>query len=346
MSVDARQIWADYVLDEILQVPGLVGNGVVQVDTRPVFSKGDPNYRIPVIKDLVTISSSGDQRVTNASDMKLVPKVADGYNELGPVLFRGDAVADNWFEQTRTGEDTIARYGPQLGVYYDLQIQRTFISMLKGLFGTDTTAGILAANHQFGGGSFGLGAFTNPQPLVQGDVTDAKAQHSVGDDADGAGEELTILFVNPMVNSDVVKRTALVQALGDGTASSAYINGKVNKLGGAILIENSLLCKKITVNGTDVYPSYLMAVNAMYLGFMRSLETFTDQLPLQNGRQYLFSWLHAYCPHIYGTSWKGAVDGSIIINPERSDLEVTTYWEKKGRDAQIDVMRILNTLST
>lgn len=344
MAVPQTQVWADYMLQEISAKPGLFQNGIIQIDARPVFAQKDVRYRVPFLKDLKSIAGgSTDQKITNVTNMKLTTKRADGYTEQAPILFRGDAIEDNWFEMARTGDEVFARYAPQLADYIALCMEDTYFSLLKGLFGVPGTAGCLSTTHQHIGGAIGntytAGILTN---LTQDDIASAKAAHSNADGgADGAGDELVVAFVNPLVKADVVSRTSLVSSLSDGTAANAYVNGKVDKLGGAILIEAPRMCAGYdNGSGVTVYPTYLMGLNSMYLGFERSLQTFIDQVPLVNGRQYLLSWMHAYAPHVYGVNYAtGGPD-----NPDRSDLETVTNYTRTGKVSDIDIRRIVSKI--
>ena len=207
----------------------------------------------------------------------------------------------------------------QIAEYNSLQVQKTLVSVTKGVFGSALTgANYISDISEVGDGSISDGA-----------IIDARA--IMGETAN----ELTNIIMHSKIFAQLQKQ-GLVKYVDAGQfGQSLLVKGTIPTFLGMKVVINDVMCASFVENTFTKYPTFLTGGQVWYVGYQKQLAIDSEKKILEGRITYNVAWYVDYVPHIHGLKWTGGA------NPARSDLETAGNWTKVEDDANIKIVKLI-----
>lgn len=304
------QLFLAYQQEEIQDRNALVNSGLMVTNDaiQSEFAKGGKTIDLPFFGDL-----TGDSEIlsdtTGLTPVNLTGDVQTGVRNLrGKVWQSSDLAGD------LAGDDPMQAIGRRTGQYWVRDMQKTLISVLRGIF---ASGGPLASSHAVGG--------TSTQ-LSQSSMVDGIAK--LGD----AGQELTGVIMRSPVYYALMKMDLLIPA-----STTSQLDTRLSRerlelqtyLGRPVFVDDTLPVEVgAGTGGADVHHTYFFGPGAFgYATAPTKTPLETDRNSLK-GIDYLINRT-SYLVHPNGISWVGNAAGAA---PTNTELATASNWSKVFTD--------------
>lgn len=304
------QLFLEYQQEEIQDRNQLVNSGLLVTNDaiQAEFAKGGKTIDLPFFGDL-----SGDSEVLN-DVTGLTPSQLAGDVQTGVRNIRGRAWSASDLAGELAGSDPMQAIARRTGQYWVRDMQKTLISILKGMF---VSGGPLASSHAVGGTTTQL----SQSAMVSGIA-------KLGD----AGQELTGILMRSQVyyalmNLDLIVPASSTSQLDTRLSSQRLELGTY--LGRPVFVDDTLPYDAgAGTGGTDVHHTYFFGPGAFaYATAPAKTPVETDRDSLK-GIDYLMNRTH-YLVHPNGISWVGNAAGNA---PTNNELATGANWSKVFTD--------------
>lgn len=308
----APEVWEPYVQQEMPYHVSLMQHGIIYNDPNPIFTQGDVFKRIPKMRNIETI---GDMQVIDNAT-PLVAQELQSYTENGVIVRRGKMIQDNDLSRIISGKNALASVGGQMAEYNGRQLEKTFVSLIKGVFGV---AAFATTHSVSSAASISAAAMIDAQALL-------------GE----ASEQLTTIIVHSKVYAALLKQGLIAFVAAASFGERILLSGTLPTFLGMRILKNDVLCKPETTTPTE-YPTYFTGGTPLYLGYQRGLRMETDRdITLADGVDIL-KWSMHYCPHPMGFTWD-----TTIQNPTDAQLANGANWAVNETDpSKIKLVRLV-----
>lgn len=315
------QLFLEYQQEEIQDRNALVTSGLMVTNNaiQTEFAKGGKTIDLPFFGDL-----TGDSQILDDTT-GLIADTLDGDVQTGVRKGRAKAWKSSDLAADLAGSDPMQAIARRTGQYWVREMQKTAISVLKGLF---ASGGPLASSHAVGGNSTEL----SQSAMVSGIA-------KLGD----AGESLTGIMMRSAVFYSLMDLDLIVPASKTSqldTRLSAERLELGTYLGRPVFVDDTLpMDVGAGTGGKDVHHTYFFGPGAFAFANAPAktpVETDRDSL---KGIDYLINRTH-YMIHPNGISWVGNAAGN---SPSNTELSTGTNWAKVFTDDRnIRVTRLLS----
>lgn len=304
------QLFLEYQQEEIQDRNQLVNSGLMVTNDaiQAEFAKGGKTIDLPFFGDL-----SGDSEVLN-DVTGLTPSQLAGDVQTGVRNIRGRAWSASDLAGELAGSDPMQAIARRTGQYWVRDMQKTLISILKGMF---VSGGPLASSHAVGGTTTQL----SQSAMVSGIA-------KLGD----AGQELTGILMRSQVyyalmNLDLIVPASSTSQLDTRLSSQRLELGTY--LGRPVFVDDTLPYDAgAGTGGADVHHTYFFGPGAFaYATAPAKTPVETDRDSLK-GIDYLMNRTH-YLVHPNGISWVGNAAGNA---PTNTELSTGANWDKVFTD--------------
>lgn len=305
------QLFLAYQQEEIQDRNALVNSGLMVTNDaiQAEFAKGGKTIDLPFFGDL-----SGDSEILDDTTGLTAATLA-GDVQTGVRNIRGRAWKASDLAGELAGSDPAQAIARRTGQYWVRDMQKTMISVLRGLF---ASGGPLVSSHAVGG---------TDTALSQGLMVDGIAK--LGD----AGQELTgVIMRSPLyyalMKLDLIEPATTTSQL--DTRLSAQRLELGTYLGRPVFVDDTLPTEAGTggSSGKVVHHTYFFGPGAFaYATAPAKTPVETDRDSLK-GIDYLINRTH-YLVHPNGISWTGNAAGNA---PTNTELATGTNWDKVFTD--------------
>ena len=304
------QLFLEYQQEEIQDRNQLVNSGLMVTNDaiQAEFAKGGKTIDLPFFGDL-----SGDSEVLN-DVTGLTPSQLAGDVQTGVRNIRGRAWSASDLAGELAGSDPMQAIARRTGQYWVRDMQKTLISILKGMF---VSGGPLATSHAVGGTTTQL----SQSAMVSGIA-------KLGD----AGQELTGILMRSQVyyalmNLDLIVPASSTSQLDTRLSSQRLELGTY--LGRPVFVDDTLPYDAgAGPSSQDVHHTYFFGPGAFaYATAPAKTPVETDRDSLK-GIDYLMNRTH-YLVHPNGISWVGNAAGNA---PTNTELATGSNWSKVFTD--------------
>jgi hypothetical protein len=304
------QLFLEYQQEEIQDRNQLVNSGLMVTNDaiQGEFAKGGKTIDLPFFGDL-----SGDSEVLN-DVTGLTPSQLAGDVQTGVRNIRGRAWSASDLAGELAGSDPMQAIARRTGQYWVRDMQKTLISILKGMF---VSGGPLATSHAVGGTTTQL----SQSAMVSGIA-------KLGD----AGQELTGILMRSQVyyalmNLDLIVPASSTSQLDTRLSSQRLELGTY--LGRPVFVDDTLPYDAgAGPSSQDVHHTYFFGPGAFaYATAPAKTPVETDRDSLK-GIDYLMNRTH-YLVHPNGISWVGNAAGNA---PTNTELATGSNWSKVFTD--------------
>jgi hypothetical protein len=314
------QLFLAYQQQEIQDRNALVTSGLMVTNDaiQAEFAKGGKTIDLPFFGDL-----TGDSQVLDDVN-GLIADTLNGDLQTGVRNMRGKAWKASDLAGDLSGSDPMRAIASRTGQYWVRDMQKTLISVLKGMFGP---GGPLVTSHAVGGVS---------TELTQSAMVSGIAK--LGD----AGEELTgIAMRSPvfyrLMDLDLIVPASTTSQLDSRLSAQTLERGTY--LGRPVIMDNTLpVDVGAGIGGKDVHHTYFFGPGAVAYATAPAKVPVEPDRDSQRGIDYLFNRTH-YLIHPNGVSWVGNAAGN---SPTNEELATGSNWKKVFTDDRnIRITRLL-----
>lgn len=308
------EVWEPYVQQEMTYHVSLMQHGLVYNDPNPRFVDGDEFKRVPRFRSIEVI---GDMEVIDAST-SLTPQELGSYGDKAVIVRRAKSIKDSDLSRIISGKNAIQAVGGQMAEYNGRQLEKTFVSIIKGVFG--------------------IAAFATSHGVTSGTTISAAAIIDAQSLLGEASEQLTTIIVHSKVYASLLKQGLISFVAAASFGERILLQGTLPTFLGMRILKNDVLCKPETATPT-VYPTYLIGGQPLYLGYQRGLRMETDRNIMIADGVDILKWSMHYCPHISGFDWD-----TTLSNPTDVQLATGGNWAVSEPDpAKIKLVRLQTT---
>lgn len=242
-DVIVPDVWAPYVINRSTEKSRLVISGMVE--RNPDFdqraSAEGQTVEMPYWNDL-----AGDDQVISDTNPLVTKKIGTG-KDVAVLSKRGDSWKTNDLAGMLAGSDPASAIGQLVGTYWDRKLQKTTLSVLKGVFATAGMAGNIADIHS------AAGAVTNANYFTGQTFLDAIQK--LGDEKDN----LTGVIMHSQTENSLAKQNLIQYFMpSDGSPRIPTFMGK------AVIIDDGM--PTFADNATQAYTTYIFGRGAVGLG--------------------------------------------------------------------------------
>lgn len=315
------QLFLQYQQEEIQDRNALVTSGLMVTNEaiQAEFLKGGKTVDLPFFGDL-----TGDSQVLD-DVVGLIADTMSGDVQTGVRNIRGKAWKASDLAADLSGDDPMQAIARRTGQYWVRDMQKTLISVLKGIF---ATGGPLATTHTAGGNSTAL----SQSAMVSGIA-------KLGD----AGEKLTGIAMRSPVYYSLMDMDLIVPA-----SKTSQLDTRLSRetlelgtyLGRPVFVDDTLPYDAgAGTDGKDVHYTYFFGPGAFaYATAPAKVPVETDRDSLK-GVDYLMNRTH-YLIHPNGISWTGNAAG---VAPTNAELATASNWQKVFTDDRNIRVTLLRT---
>lgn len=313
------QLWADYAQENLMTHGTILAAGMVEENTSPeLIGRGDYTNE-PKLKPLT--ETGDDEQILPDTDVSLASQ--EGYAEYGVVVRRAKGWNEEDLVQIISGISPFASSEAQFAEYVARQIERQFVALTNGVFGT-----ALASSHVL-------------------DETGTPFSFTMVADAAGlmgeAMQTIDRITCHSSMLTSWVKQGIVTYVDAAAFGENVLRNGvrAIPVVMDKRVVVNDVLCAP---TGSD-YPTYLSGGQPYRLSWQRRirLENDRDIRKAAGTNFWVASWHIA--PHVKGVSYSASSIPSTPTNPTPAQLATANKWERVATNAEdIKLVKIVSAL--
>ena len=296
---------SDMVLEAMKPLNMLQNQGLVTEEMQPLLAKGGEYVELRHIRNI----GYGMSMQYNDGATDITPQAVTDFIQRGVVVRGMGALKDVDVDRVSTGVDALPIVVPQIAEAVARLTQDSLVAALKGAFESALASTHVADVSTVGDGLISYENIINSTQSILGEA-----------------QRLTkIIVLHSKVENDLLKSHSIVYVNAGSLGERAITEGVVPTFAGKRVIVNDTLCAPTG----EVYPTYILPPEPLYLWWQRSVTLEEDKDILKNGGEYYLKFAWDYVPHLKGMSYNTSAGSK----PTNTILATGSSWAKANTTA-------------